>query len=72
MRDFVHLPIHLGGIKPSTQRDRVSVALMSNVQCLVTAMLVENHQIVPCWYAGLSWGMCQLSVSTCSKKVHDS
>lgn len=46
MKDFVHLPIHLGGIKPSTQRDRLSVALMSNVQCLVTARLVENHQTV--------------------------
>lgn len=65
MRDFVHLPIHLGGIKPSTQRDRLSVALMSNVQSLVTAMLVENHQIVPCWHAGLSWGMCQLSSKKC-------
>lgn len=54
MRDFVHLLIHLGGIKPSSQRDRLSVALMSNAQCLVTAVLVENHQIVPCWYAGLS------------------
>uniref|UniRef100_A0A674P479 Semaphorin 3F n=1 Tax=Takifugu rubripes TaxID=31033 RepID=A0A674P479_TAKRU len=31
-------------------------------------MLVENHQIVPCWYAGLSQGMCQLSIHMCSKK----
>lgn len=67
MTDFVHLPIHLGGIKPSTRRDRLSVALLSNVQCLVTAMLVENHQMEPCWYAGLSWRMCQLSEHTCSK-----
>lgn len=68
MRDFVHLPIHLGGIKPSTQCDRLSLAPGSNAQCLVTAMLVENHQIVPPWYAELSRGMCQLSVHMCSKK----
>lgn len=33
MRDFVHLLIHFGRIKPSTRCDRPSVALMSNVQC---------------------------------------
>lgn len=69
MRDLVHLPIHLGGIKPSTHRDTLSVALMSNVQCLVTAVAVENHQIVPCWYAGLSRGMRQLSVHMCKKCI---
>lgn len=68
MRDFVHLLIHFGGIKPSTRCDGRSVALVSNVQCWVTAMLVENHQIVPCWYAGLSQRMCQLSKHMCSKK----
>lgn len=31
-------------------------------------MLVENHQIVPCWYVGLSQGMYQLSMHVCSKK----
>lgn len=69
MTDFVHLPIHLGSIKPSTRRDRLSVALTSNVQCLVSATLVENHQMEPCCYAGLSPGMRQLSEQTRSKKI---
>ena len=33
MKDFLDLLIHSGGIKPSTQCDRHSVALVSNVRC---------------------------------------
>lgn len=51
MRDFLDLLIHSGGIKPSTLCDRHSVALVSNVRCYVTAVLVENHQISPHGYA---------------------
>lgn len=33
MKDLLDLLIHSGGIKPSTQCDRHSVALVSNVRC---------------------------------------
>uniref|UniRef100_A0A8D3D7S1 Sema domain, immunoglobulin domain (Ig), short basic domain, secreted, (semaphorin) 3Fb n=1 Tax=Scophthalmus maximus TaxID=52904 RepID=A0A8D3D7S1_SCOMX len=42
MRDFLDLLIHLGGIKPSTQSDRHSVALASNVWCQVTTVLLRS------------------------------
>lgn len=52
------VPILWGGIKPSTQSDRHSVALDHDVQCLVSAAMLESHQITAGGSAAAAaWGM---------------